>query len=88
MVHISLRRATDPICPRRAWPMAMAAALAALCCASCGNDTPAPLYDCCVTGVYYVCATKVAFGQCVSIPSDPSGCVFQANAECPPGTGQ
>jgi hypothetical protein len=86
MAHLSLRGVAAPAFPRRPWPTAAAAALIALVVGACGDEPAAPVYNCCATGVYYVCPTRLTSGQCNSIPSDPTGCVLQTNP-CPPGTG-
>jgi hypothetical protein len=74
MSHPDLRRRS----PRRA---ALAALLAAALSA-CGTDAPSTVFDCCVGGVYYVCNTRVSYGQCISRPPDTTGCTLQVNP-CP-----
>jgi hypothetical protein len=54
--------------------------LAAL--SACGTDTPTIVYDCCVSGVYYVCGSRLAYGQCLARPADTTGCTLQTNP-CP-----
>jgi hypothetical protein len=73
MAH-SYRRPTAP-------RTALAAAILALA-AACGSDEPPTVFDCCANGVYYVCNTRLAYGQCLARPPDTSGCALQANP-CP-----
>ena len=83
----------------RAMRRALVAALMVGVLTGCGNDMtmftgqgptydPGGTYDCCADDVYYVCQTKLAYGQCYGIPHDPSSCTLQVGRDCPPTANQ
>jgi hypothetical protein len=75
---------THPHPRRRAPRRAVLAALFLAGLSACGTDEPSTLFDCCVGGLYYVCGNRLAYGQCLSRPSDTTGCTLQTSA-CPEG---